>query len=439
MSLKRQLLLLMVLLHCVLFGISLVFINELGLYLIAVEAFIIVSLILFSLLIKKAMLPLEYVETFSKLLNEEDYTARFSAQKQNEINSLIQHFNTMLGKLYQERLAIGEQKGIFQKLIDESPIGLILLDYDHRISDINPASEHLLSISKNEVIGKPLKQLSQSGHSQLKYLLCVDIDKQELVDAEQGRQLKVAHFEIIDRGFKRSFYMVHELTGEIIASQKAAYEKLIRLMSHEVNNTIAITNSLLESCLSFKPQLDKESSAEFENAINIVVNRSESLNRFMQGYANVVKLDKPIKTAFDLSKMLRDLSTLFYAECKKRNISIVIDLIPNITVIADASLIEQALVNIIKNALEASISDGEIVIGLKRSEGDIVLSIADSGCGIPPHIERQLFTPFFTSKEFGQGVGLMLVREILKMHDISYTLSNRANKQGAVFTWWMKA
>jgi nitrogen fixation/metabolism regulation signal transduction histidine kinase len=432
MTIKQKLFFTTVLLHVTIMVVAFLFREALGLYLILIEAALVLSMFVFYFLINQALKPLEYVDTFSKLLHEKDFTQRFSQTKQAEVDALINQFNFMLDKLHKERLAIGEQKGVFQKLMDESPIGVVLLDYDKQLSELNPACEKLLDISQDKVIGKKLQQLQ---HTQCKYLTGIDVDTHQLIDAEQGRQLKIAHYEIRDRGFKRSFYMINELTGDINESQRMAYEKLIRLMSHEVNNTIAISNSLLQSSLHYTDKLDKEASLEFENLINIVVNRSDSLNKFMQGYASVVKLEKPIKTSFDLSKMLSDLVTLFYAECETRNIKITLDVLQTQSINADANLIEQALVNIIKNAMEAIESDGLINIALKQDNECLILSVEDSGSGIHPDVERKLFTPFFSSKEFGQGVGLMLVREILRLHNIEHDLSNREHAKGAVFTW----
>jgi nitrogen fixation/metabolism regulation signal transduction histidine kinase len=431
MTLKQKLLLTTTCLHLGLFSVAFIFRIQLGSFLVLVEAILILSFVIFYRLMIKALQPLEYIETFSTLLKEQDFTTRFSTLNQPELDRLIDQFNIMLKKLHHERLAMGEQKGVYQKLMAESPIGVVLLDYDGRLSDINPASKQLLSLKKNNPIGKSLAQLSKT---QLRYLSGIAVDSYQLIEIGQGRQLKIAHYEIRDRGFNRSFYMLYELTSDIVELQKSAYEKLIRLMSHEVNNTIAITNSLLESCLTFKKQLDPGSGEELENAINIVINRNASLNQFMQGYSNVVKLEKPIKTSFDLSKMLRDLSTLFYAECNNRNITINLQSEQKRYIIADANLFEQVLVNLLKNGLEAIGKDGEINITLKQEKNMTHLMVEDTGCGISVEVERRLFTPFFTSKEFGQGVGLMLVREILNLHEITHQLVNRKDRQGAVFS-----
>ncbi|MEE4245750.1 MAG: ATP-binding protein [Kangiellaceae bacterium] len=431
MTLKNKLLSLAIVLHLSLFLFALYFYQSLEYYLIAVEAILLISLVLFLALIKKAMQPLEYIEIFSSLLNEHEFTARFSQLEQSELDKLIEQFNLMLTQLYQERLAIGEQRGVFDKLMSESPIGVVLLDFENRITEINPSAEVLLNLTAADLEGKNLNQIELT---KVKYLQQVKINEHKLITAEQGRRIKIGHYRIRDRGFERSFYMIQEMTGEIIQSQKSAYEKLIRLMSHEVNNTIAITNSLLESCLHYQDQLSDDARSDFADAINIVINRCVALNKFMQGYSNIVKLAKPIKTNFNFTKLIKDLTTLYYSECRERNITINFNPIKDYFINADASLIEQALINVIKNAIESIESDGEINIELTQQSDSIQLLVEDSGAGISAEQEAYLFTPFYTSKESGQGVGLMLVWEIFSMHDYQFSLSNRKQAKGAAFS-----
>ncbi len=431
MTLKRKLYYANGFLHLALFALTLVFYSELGLWLIAVEVGLLISVLAFHKMITKALQPLEYIEMFSSVLNEREFTARFSSLSQPDLDKLIEQFNHMLQKLHQERLAIGEQRGVFEKLMAESPIGVVLFDFENRISDLNPAAEELLGQTKDFLLNKNLKQLENKT---VKLLESVPVDTHKLVVAEQGRRFKIGHYAIYDRGFERSFYMLYEMTSEIIESQKSAYEKLIRLMSHEVNNTIAITNSLLESCLNFKPQLDNESQDDFDKAVNIVINRCGSLNEFMQGYAEIVKLAKPIKANFNLTKLVRDLTYLFHTECEKRDITLSLDSEKDIAIKADASLVEQALMNVIKNAIEAVGNSGTIIIKIKQTAEDKVeLTVVDSGDGISEDIQHQLFTPFFTSKESGQGLGLMLVREIFRLHEFDFSLTNRIDDKGAMF------
>ncbi len=431
MTLKRKLYCSNAALHLALLSLTLFFYAELGGYLVVVEIALLVSAIAFHKMIRKALQPLEYVDMFSSVLNEREFTARFSYLSQPDLDRLIEKFNQMLQRLHQERLAIGEQRGVFEKLMAESPIGVVLFDYENKLSELNPAAEKLLSVDRQHLLNKNISQIASTS---LQLLSSVPVDSHKLVVTEQGRQIKIGHYAIYDRGFERSFYMLYEMTTEILESQKSAYEKLIRLMSHEVNNTIAITNSLLESCLNFKPQLDRDSQLDFEKAVSIVINRCGSLNEFMQGYAEIVKLAKPIKAEFNLTKLVKDLTFLFHAECETRHIDLKFHYNEDFSINADASLIEQALMNVIKNAIEAVAESGEVVISINKAEhGMIELTVIDNGCGISKAIQHQLFTPFFTSKESGQGLGLMLVREIFRLHEFEFSLTNQEAQPGAVF------
>ena len=430
MTLKHKLLLASTLLHLVLFLVAAQFHEALQWYLLVIEGALLLSLASFVYLIRKGLQPLEYFETFNALLREQDFSARFKTLKQPELDRLISQFNLMLQQLQQERLKVSERRGVFEKLMAESPVGVVLLDFDKRISELNPAAESLLEISSKDVIGK---RLSQIDHKTTNYLKAVEINANKLVTAGQGRRLKVGHYDIRDRGFERSFYMIVELTGDIVQSQKAAYEKLIRLMSHEVNNTVACTNSLLESCLGFAEQLEPESREDYQTALDVIIKRGARLDAFMKGYADIVKLQAPIKTQLNLTKMLNDLTVLFYSECQKRNIEVETSLQPQVMISADASLIEQALINVLQNSIESIETGGVVSILLSVKDNIAELVVKDSGSGISGEQEAQLFTPFYTSKESGQGVGLMLIREVLELHNYSYSLTNNAKETGAQF------
>ncbi len=431
MRLKTKLVTLSIIVHAFLFTVAALFHEELGYWLLAVECVLVLSLVIFIHLIKKGLQPLEYLDTFSSLLKEQEFTARFSTLNQSELDQLIEQFNRMLQQLHAERLAIGEQRGVFEKLMAESPIGVLLFDFEQRLSDINPAAEHLLEIQKHELLGKNLNQIDAPA---MKYLKDIEVNSHQLVTTQKGGKIKIGHYDIYDRGFSRSFYMIYEMTSDIVQSQKAAYEKLIRLMSHEVNNTIASTNSLLESSLNFKDQLDADSQVDFEHAINIVINRCASLNEFMRGYAEIVKLAKPYKANLDITQLLQNLITLMHADCQQRQCEIVQYADEPHIIKADAKLLEQALINIFKNALEAIGSNGQVEVRLSSTESSLVLSISDTGSGISEEAASQIFTPFYTSKESGQGLGLMLVREILDLHGFSFELSNNKSGPGATFS-----
>lgn len=440
MNLKVKLYSTSFLLHGLLLVLGIVFYQELGLWIIAVEAILLVSLFIFLWLIRKGLQPLEYIDILSSLLKEQEFTSRFSYLNQPDFDKLIEQFNIMLDRLHNERLKLGDRKHVFEKLMTESPIGVILLDYDNRVTECNDSATaffHRIMRDRDEDI--PASSITFSNLNKAFELSKIKINSQHLISSGDGQKLKIGHYQFRDRGFERSFFLIHEITSDILKSQKEAYEKLIRIMSHEVNNTIAITNSLLESCLNYKNELSQESKQDFDKAINVVINRSASLNQFMQGYSEIVKLPQPTKSLFNLTKLVESLMILFYSECNQHQIKFESILDKNLTVYADPHLIEQVLVNIIKNAIEAiqtrqSHGHKKIIrLELQNKPSGIQLKIQDSGCGISDDIKQHLFTPFFTTKESGQGVGLMLIDEILTLHSFPYKLANNHNDIGAFF------
>lgn len=441
MSLKTKLYTVSILLHSLLLAISVIFREELGLWLIAVELILVISLLIFLWLIRKGLQPLEYIDIFSTLLKEQEFTSRFSSLNQPDLDRLIEQFNIMLDRLHQERLHAGERKHVFEKLMTESPIGVVLLDYDKSVSECNASARRLFKSAILDRSDEEITDIPFTFH-QLDSIFELDkiaINQQHLVTTSEGQRLKIGHYRFRDRGFERSFFLIQEITGDILKSQKEAYEKLIRLMSHEVNNTIAITNSLLESCLHFKDELSADSQQDFVKAMKVVIDRSASLNRFMQGYSEVVKLPRPVISSFNLTQLIENLAILFYSECNKQQIRLDSEIEENRMVSADPHLIEQVLVNIIKNAIEAIEANQKgkqqqtIQLHLRQKDTEVQLDIIDSGCGISDEIKHQLFTPFFTTKESGQGVGLMLIDEILTSHKFPYKLANNSNSKGAYF------
>jgi signal transduction histidine kinase len=201
-------------------------------------------------------------------------------------------------------------------------------------------------------------------------------------------------------------------------------------MSHEVNNTIGASNSLLHSVLTYASELTPDNRKDFESAIGIVIARTEQLNGFMRSFADVVRLPAPNRTRQELRPILQNLVRLLTPAVERRAIRWKWDVQADpIVVTIDRSQIEQALVNVLKNAMEAIGSDGTITIRLlphasANAATRGVVIIEDTGPGIPDEARANLFTPFFSTKETGQGIGLTLVQEILTQHQCEYSLES---------------
>jgi len=395
------------------------------------EFFILGSLALFLLLIKKALAPFEYVDLFSNILNEQEFTARFSHTGNKTLDNLMTLFNQMLEQLYDERLKLGDRQGMLQQLMDAIPVSIVVFDYNNKISQINPAAENLFNVNSANLINKPLVTIQ---HSLIPLLAKVDCEQSELISDANGRRYRCHHNRFRDRGFDRHFYIIQELTAELKSIEKRTYDKLIRLMSHEVNNTIAATGSVLRSCLHYSDQIDKDERDDYENAMRLVIQRTDNLNQFMQEYAQVVRLPQPTMESCNLYHLLLSTQRLFASKLAQQHIKFHLpdNEIEALTVIADQNQLEQVFLNIVKNAIEAIDEYGEITVEFIFSKDNLNLNVKDTGAGINKNSQQNLFTPFFSTKAEGQGIGLMLVAEILDAHSFDYLLTNQAGT-GACF------
>lgn len=200
-------------------------------------------------------------------------------------------------------------------------------------------------------------------------------------------------------------------------------------MSHEVNNSagsVTSVGSLLDSMRSYAPQLAEGDRADHEEAIAVASTRLENLRRFMSGFADVARLPLPDLRPHDLRRLVDELLVLLRPQLQERRIEVAWTSAPDLAPVAiDRNQIEQALVNVLQNAMESICRDGRIEITLaSENGGPPTLRIHDSGPGIPPEARPLLFTPFYSSKRDGRGIGLTLVREILAQHRFPFGLDN---------------
>jgi signal transduction histidine kinase len=238
-------------------------------------------------------------------------------------------------------------------------------------------------------------------------------------------RIQRSHF--LDRGFARTFFLLVELTEELRLSEKAAYEKLIRMMSHEVNNSGAAVGSLLTSLLSLAPRVPEADRDDFVEALSVSRERTERLNAFMKALAEVVKVPEPRLAPADPNSLARSVLLLLGPLAERHGVAVALDADPALRQVPlDAALFEQALFNVVKNGIEAAGRGGRVTVRTSAA-GRGSIEVLDSGPGIPPEVEAQLFTPFFTTKPEGQGVGLTFVREVLASHGFRFSLAGPPN------------
>jgi two-component system, NtrC family, nitrogen regulation sensor histidine kinase NtrY len=359
-----------------------------------------------------------------RLIRDEEFTSRFLEVGQPEIDDLIGVYNRMVDHLRAERVRLAEQHQFLSQVLHVSPSGVVILDFDGRVSSANPAAERLLDRPASALVGRPLPE---AGSPLADALASLAPGEARVVGLLGARRVKCHHGTFLDRGFTRSFLLVEELTEELRQFERAAYEKLIRVMSHEVNNTVASSNSLLHSSLTYARELDDASRHDFEQAIGIVIERTEQLNLFMRRFADVFRLPAPHVEPVDLVATLESIVRLLSARPDAARVRWRWALEqPAVRVAIDRGQMEQALLNILKNALEAIEGDGLITIGVVGNNGRVRLTVEDTGPGITSEAQANLFTPFFSTKPNGQGIGLTLVQEILAAHGFDYALERTA-------------
>src|SRR5262245_25602742 len=421
-SLQTRFILYLIFVHLLFAGIAIYLLKTERIWLLAVEAVFIASLAIGIKLIRNLFGTLELLNTGTQFIEDNDFTSRFREIGQLEMDRLIGVYNRMADHLREERTRMQEQNYFLEKVLNASPSGIITFDFDGRIAMVNPVAIRMLACESSQLLGKQLDELNTPFARALSQ---IKLGESQLVALAGRRRVKCQRSQFLDRGFTRDFILIEEFTEELRQAEKTAYEKVIRLMSHEVNNSVGSANSLLHSCLHYSDQLRADDQSDFETAIKVVIGRTDHLNSFMRNFADVFRLRAPHLQDIDLTKLLEEMSTLFKSELEKRKIELRWDVREHPAVIKlDRQQMEQVFVNVLKNAIEAIGDSGSITIRLGNLAGRAYAMIEDTGSGISASAHANLFTPFFSTKENGQGIGLTLVQEILDQHGFQFSLES---------------
>jgi two-component system, NtrC family, nitrogen regulation sensor histidine kinase NtrY len=440
MTLKIRYIVFITLIHSVAIGLSFLILKDNKSFFIASELFILMSLIISWSLYQDLIEPLQRLMTGVNAIKDRDFNVKFLKTNEIETDTLIEVYNQMIDQLRTERTQQEAQHYFLEKLVTTSPTGILILDFDNNIADFNPKCAEMLNLDKKENLGQSIFSFT---HPLLKTITELETGASKTINLNSAKTFKCAKSHFIDRGFPRYFIMIEELTAEILAAEKKAYGKVIRLMAHEVNNSIGAVNSILDTTIQLN-----EASKETNEVLQIAYDRNEHLSQFMRNFADVIRLPEPRKEVINLNELVQKTAELMRFKAQENNIVFKLelhdnfrfqisnsnlnsnDLISNnltseiknleLKITADSNQMEQVLINIIKNAIEAIGQNGVIIFRTTRQP--LQLFIEDTGRGISKDIENQLFTPFFTTKTYGQGVGLTLIREILTAHGFDFAL-----------------
>lgn len=380
------------------------------------EIFLVISLFFSFTLFRKLIAPVQFISAGVDAIKSEDFQVKYLPVGSREMDKLISTYNEMIDHLRSERVKNSEQHFFLEKLIEKIPTGIILLNFDEKMSSVNPSAQAFLD------------ELSKEG-IQWSEFLSLEENKSEVVTIGSARKYKVESSSFLHMGFNRRYFIIHDLTSEILKSEKESYGKVIRMMAHEVNNTIGPVNSIIDSVIS---HISSKGDQDYREGLEIAQERNEQLNVFMRNFADLVRLPSPSCSRQNMSLLVEDVISLYMPLLNDLEIELKNQVEDDIYALIDPVLIRQVLINIIKNAQEAisetSKSDGIIEVLLNLNEGRPHLQIIDNGKGIDPEYENEIFTPFFSTKQNGQGIGLTLIRDILTNHEATFRLFTENEK-----------
>ena len=359
------------------------------------EGMLVLVLIYLILFYQKVLRPIDTLAGGMELLRDQDMSTTLALSGQKETDEIVKTFNALITRLRNEHLRISEQNTFLNLLIEASPMGVVLCDLSGNIRSMNPAAQQMLSPTLSEAM-----QTLPQGES-----ITLRLSNSQIYC--------LSHLSFLDRGYQHPFFLIESLTSEVMKAEKAAYEKVIRMIAHEVNNNVAGLVSTLDLV---GEELQGNSSLD---ALDASRERTLKMAEFVTRFANVVKVPDPQLALCDLSEEVEACRSFLEGLCQAQSIRFTLQLTDEATPVhLDTTLFQQVLVNIVKNAIESISNEGEIRIETQPK----TLIITDNGKGISPEVAQHIFTPFYSTKPQGQGLGLLLIRDILTKHGCTFTL-----------------
>jgi two-component system, NtrC family, nitrogen regulation sensor histidine kinase NtrY len=374
-------------------------------------------------------------------LREEDYSVRARVPVPNDaLGELSIEINALADLLAHNRTGAIEAAALVGRVVEEVEIPIFAFDPEQKLRLVNSAGEKLLQQSSAKLLGN---QASDLG---IETALSADNETLISLPFAGAARWFLRRSAFRQQGVPHTLVVLSDVSRALREEERRAWQRLIRVIGHELNNSLAPIKSIagsLNTRLSDTP-LDSEQRQDFERGLQIIGDRAASLNRFLQAYRQLVQIPPPILVQCSVS----DLATR--ATALENRVRVVLIPGPNAILEADKGQLEQVLINLLRNAAEAVLESplsqeppnrsgthgfngsAPIVLTWKVVEKALVLTIEDSGAGLMN--PSNAFVPFYTTKPEGSGIGLILSRQICEAHGGSLELSNRIGQRGCVAT-----
>lgn len=356
-------------------------------------------------------------------LREGDFSIRVREQgRRDALGELVREVNALGEMLRRQRGSAVEAHALLRVVLAEVDLALFAFDDAERLRLTNRAGERLLDRPQAELVGRSAAELALGD------LLAGA--GQRLVELRlpggAGRwALRRTTFR--EEGRPYHLLVLADLNRALREEERAAWQRLVRVLGHELNNTLAPVGSLAASLRRIigREPLPDDWRQDVDDGLGIIAARTESLRRFLDGYAKLARLPQPRPAPLDLGAAVRRAAAL------ETRHPVTIEPGPDLTVAADGDQLEQVLINLLRNAVEAvRPAGGRVAVGWRTAGGFVEIRVADDGPGLAS--DANLFVPFFTTKPDGSGIGLVLSRQIAEAHGGTLDLANRADGPGCV-------
>jgi two-component system nitrogen regulation sensor histidine kinase NtrY len=372
--------------------------------------------------------PLQTLSNMQSALREGDFSFRVRGAKSGDaLGELMLEVNALSEMLREQRLGAMEASALLSTVMTEIDVAVFAFDGEHRLRLVNRAGERVLAERTERLLGKTADELGMA----------------DCLDGESARTLERTFSGISGRwGMRRSTFrqggvphylvVLTDLSRTLREEERQAWQRLVRVLGHELNNSLAPICSIagsLEDIMKREPR-PVDLDDDLRRGLRVITDRSAALSRFMKDYGRLARLPKPQLRPISVSTLVSSAVGL------ERRMDVDVAAGADAVVQADPDQLQQLLINLIRNAVDASLeTGGRVRIGWSRNGHSLQVFVQDEGHGIAN--PSNLFVPFFTTKPTGSGIGLALSRQIAEAHGGTLTLANRTSGNGCEATLFL--
>lgn len=371
---------------------------------------------------ERVIRPLQTISNLLAALREGDYSIRArGAGADDALGLALLEVNALSETLRSQRLRALEATALLRRVMEEIDVAVFAFDGERRLRLVNRGGERLLAQPAERLVGRPADALG--------LVQCLDGDSPRSVDAAfpggAGRwEIRCSTFR--QDGLPHQLLVLSDLSRVLRAEERSAWQRLVRVLGHEINNSLAPIKSIAGSLRSLAGRTSRPPDWEqdLRSGLQVIEGRSESLSRFMSSYARLARLPQPRPGAVDVDQWVRRVAAL------ETRLAVRVTPGPTVRVAADGDQLDQLLINLVRNAADAALeTGGGVEVGWRIAGEVLEVTVDDEGPGLPD--PGNLFVPFFTTKANGSGIGLPLSRQIAEAHGGSLLLEPRTGTRGA--------